>query len=152
MIFFYCAAGAFILDQLSKYYIKHLMQFGDSISVLGDFFRITYIHNTGAAFGMLSKMPGATFLLAAAKAAAIAVILLFLKKIIQKGIFYQIGFGLILGGALGNLANRLYYGFIIDFLDFGIGRFRWYIFNIADSSVFIGVSILIIFSMLKKEQ
>lgn len=149
MIMYICSVLVIILDQLSKYYVQKTMHLGDSVNVLGNFFKITYIQNKGAAFGLLSKIPAIGMFLSAIKIIAIIAIIMLTKKIVNAGRLYQLGFGLVMGGAIGNLINRIIYGSVTDFLDFGIGAYRWYIFNAADSSICAGVGVLFLLTMKK---
>lgn len=139
------------------------MYYGESISVIGDFFRITFIENPGMAFGF---NPGSDFKLWISVFSLIASIglIVYLYVVRNKSLSLRIALALILGGAVGNLIDRTFYGIIykyapafygkvVDFFDFDFFNFaifgrsydRWPIFNIADASVTIGVLILILF-------
>ncbi len=163
-----------ITDQLSKFYIKGItipflnlklegMYFGESISILGDFFKITFIENPGMAFGF---NPGSDFKLWISLFSLVASIglLVYLYLAREKSLSLRIAIAMILGGAIGNLIDRMFYGIIydyapmfygkvVDFFDFDFFNFsilgrdydRWPIFNIADASVTVGVLILIFF-------
>jgi signal peptidase II len=163
-----------LTDQLSKLYIKGItipflnfelegMYFGESISVLGDFFKITFIENPGMAFGF---NPGSDFKLwiSLFSLAASIGLLVYLYLAREKSLSLRIAIAMILGGAIGNLIDRMFYGIIydyapmfygkvVDFFDFDFFNFsilgrdydRWPIFNIADASVTVGVLILIFF-------
>jgi signal peptidase II len=152
MILFGLVASVFVLDQITKYVVYTNMRYNQSIQVLGDFFMLTYTRNTGGAFSILSNVnPNfrVPFFIITSTV-TIILILIFYKKIIAKGRMYQVSFGLILGGALGNLLDRVRCGSIVDFFDFGIKNIRWPVFNIADSSVCIGVGILFLLMMKDK--
>ena len=163
-----------ITDQLSKFYIKGItipflnlklegMYIGESIPILGDFFKITFIENPGMAFGF---NPGSDFKLWVSLFSLVASIglLVYLYLARDKSLSLRIAIAMILGGAIGNLIDRMFYGIIydyapmfygkvVDFLDFDFFNFsilgrdydRWPIFNIADASVTVGVLILIFF-------
>jgi len=163
-----------ITDQLSKFYIKGItipslnlnlegMYLGESISILGDFFKITFIENPGMAFGF---NPGSDFKLWVSLFSLVASIglLVYLYLAREKSLSLRISIAMILGGAIGNLIDRMFYGIIydyapmfygkvVDFFDFDFFNFsilgrdydRWPIFNIADASVTVGVLILIFF-------
>lgn len=167
-------AGVIILDQLSKFYIKGIkipflnidyvgMYPGESFSVIGDFFRITFTENPGMAFGF---DPGSDFKLWISIFSLVASIglLIYLYAVRHKLLSLRISIALILGGAIGNLIDRMFFGLIydyapvfygkvVDFLDFNFFNFtllgrsydRWPIFNVADASVTIGVLILLFF-------
>ena len=163
-----------ITDQLSKFYIKGIsipflnlnlegMYIGESIPILGDFFKITFIENPGMAFGF---NPGSDFKLWVSLFSLVASIglLVYLYLARDKSLSLRIAIAMILGGAIGNLIDRMFYGIIydyapmfygkvVDFFDFDFFNFsilgrdydRWPIFNIADASVTVGVLILIFF-------
>lgn len=133
-----------ILDQLTKIWVLNDMDLYQSISVL-PFFNLTYVHNYGAAFSFLSDAGGwqRWFFTAIAVIVSI-VILVWLKQSKKEQVLLPCAFSLILGGALGNLYDRLVYGYVVDFLDFYLGNWHWPAFNLADSAIFIGAALLII--------
>ncbi|MGB5529891.1 MAG: signal peptidase II [Ignavibacteriaceae bacterium] len=163
-----------VTDQISKFYIKGIsvpflnlkfegMYFGESISVIGDFFRITFTENPGMAFGF---DPGSDFKLLISVFSLVASIglLIYLFVARNKSLSLRIAIALILAGAVGNVIDRMFYGLIydyaplfygkvVDFFDFDFFNFtllgrsyqRWPIFNIADASVSVGVFILLFF-------
>lgn len=130
------------VDQFSKYIIRQNVSLAESIPVIKRIFHITYVENTGIAFGLF---PQGHFLFIAISFIIISVIIFFERKKIIKSLKEKICLGLILGGASGNLIDRLRFGFVIDFLDFRI----WPVFNLADSGVCIG-GILMLFFILRK--
>jgi signal peptidase II len=134
----------FLLDQFTKYLISINMQTGNTIPVLENVFHITLVHNTGAAFGIFKDQT--VFFIAISGAAAIS-IFLFLKKKNSVNRLRDIGFTLILGGALGNLLDRVRLGYVIDFLDFRV----WPVFNVADSAITLG-TFLVIVSVLRRRE
>lgn len=168
-----------IVDQITKLLVKGFsipflnfnyegMYYGQSIPIINDFFRLTYIENPGMAFGF---DPGENFKLAISLLSLIASIglVFYLYMIRDKSLSLRLSIAFILGGAIGNLIDRtlygvifgyapLFYGRVVDFFDFdffnftifGISYDRWPIFNIADAAVTIGVLILVIFY--KKEE
>jgi signal peptidase II len=122
-------------------------------SIIPGFFNLTHIHNRGAIFGFLSRSPSPMvhyFLMVASLAAFILVLYYFFKTSSQER-FLRISLSLILAGALGNLIDRIYRGYVIDFLDFHINRWHWPSFNVADVSVSVGAVILISFLLLKRK-
>jgi signal peptidase II len=163
-----------IADQISKFYIKGIsipalnlefrgMHLGESISVIGDFFRITFTENPGMAFGF---DPGSDFKLFISIFSLVASVglLIYLFTVRKKSLSLKIAIALILGGAIGNVIDRMFYGIIydyaplfygkvVDFFDFDFFNFsifgrsydRWPIFNIADAAVSVGVLILLFF-------
>ena len=126
-----------ILDQFSKFLIKKNFQINESIPIIKNIFNLTYITNTGSAFGLFK---GYNIFFILFSAIVIIVIFYFLKKIKKDETKIQFAVSLLLGGTIGNLIDRLLYGSVIDFIDFRI----WPVFNLADSSVTIGVVLLIV--------
>ena len=132
-----------LIDQITKFLIKTNFQLNESLAIIKNIFHLTYIHNFGAGFGILQQQ---RFILIFISIIVVGVILYNLNKIKEKEILLQVLVGFILAGTIGNLIDRIIYGFVIDFLDFQI----WSIFNIADSCVTIGVLGLVIY-LWKKE-
>lgn len=126
--------SVFILDQISKLIIVKNFYFGESVAIIKNVFHITYITNTGTAFGMFQKY--GNILLVFSVVAIIVIATLIYKT-------NSVPLSLILGGAVGNLIDRIFRGSIVDFLDFCI----WPIFNIADSAITIGITILFFCAM-----
>lgn len=131
-------------DQLSKTWIGSNLVRGESLPATG-FFRLTHVHNSGAAFGLF---PGQSFALIIVALVSIIGLLLFVFLFSRRFPFFEdrlvrLAFGLILGGTVGNLIDRLRLGYVTDFVDIGI----WPAFNVADSAVVIGV-ILVAYSLL----
>ena len=126
----------FILDQLSKFYICRGLSLGQSIPVLKNIFHLSLVYNTGSVFGLFR---GKNSLFIILSLGIISYILLdyFLNKH-SYALKKRLAFGLILGGALGNLLDRLRLGYIVDFLDFRV----WPVFNLADSAITVGVIVL----------
>jgi len=124
----------FIADQLSKGWIRDNLIPGRSIPDEG-FFRLTHISNTGSAFGLF---PDQTLVLMLASLVGIGILLVFFRKQSGRGIWLRTSLGLQLGGAIGNLADRLTLGGVTDFIDVG----PWPIFNLADSSIVVGIILL----------
>ena len=130
-----------LLDQLTKYLTSRYMQLNQSIPLINKILHLTYIQNTGAGFGILK---GWNTLLIFISLIVIGIILFNLDKIIkEKSIYLPIA--LVLGGAVGNLIDRIFFGYVIDFIDFRI----WPAFNVADSAITIG-AIWLIFYLWKK--
>lgn len=135
-----------LLDQATKLRVRYFMNLGESVSVLGDFFRITYITNAGAAFGLSlgGDMINRLFFVSVSVLALLLFTYLFVKEE-KKNV--QIAYALILGGALGNLIDRIVHGAVIDFFDFKFFSFvmdRWPVFNIADSAIVVAMFLLLI--------
>ena len=136
----------FIIDQLSKAIISTYINLNESIIIIKNFFNLTYINNTGASWGMLKD---SRIFLIIISIIAIFIILRYMQSF-KKCTRNLLGFGFLLGGILGNLADRILFGYVKDFLDFYIFNYNFPIFNIADIFIVIGVLLLII-SILKGE-
>jgi signal peptidase II len=134
---------AIILDQVSKLAVAGSMQLYESIELM-PFFKLTYVHNTGAAFSFLSEAGGWQRWFFAGLALVIsAVIAVWLTRLKQHETLLAVALALILGGAIGNLIDRLAYGYVIDFLDVYYGTWHWPAFNIADSAITLGVALML---------
>lgn len=140
MKFLWITGVAVVLDQLTKWWVLQTMSLGESVPVLGAFFRLTYIHNPGAVFGLRLGNPSLHLALAFV---ALIVVAGFMWRIAHEDRLIAIGLSLVLGGAIGNIIDRVRYGVVIDFLDFGIGSARWWVFNLADACVSVGTILLI---------
>lgn len=128
-----------VADQVVKKVVTIVMDLGQSVDFLGSVVRFTRMANTGAAFGMM-KGRGIWFI--AISAVASIAIMAFHREIARMRPPERLAFGLILGGAVGNLIDRVRAGAVVDFIDIGVGSLRWPAFNVADSAITIGVIIL----------
>ncbi len=137
-----------VLDQVTKLAIKARFFLGESLDLLGDFLRFTYIENPGMAFGI--RIGGKYFFTVFATIAT-GVILYYLYRIRHERFASRFALALILGGAVGNLIDRYAYGQVIDFIDVGLGNTRWPVFNVADSAVTIGMIMLVAFVLFERE-
>ena len=141
-----------LADQVTKQYVANNMDLNDSIEVL-PFFNITYVHNTGAAFSFLADQGGwQRWFFTAIAAIASVVFFVWLAKTPKQKPLLSIAFALLLSGTLGNLIDRVLFGYVIDFLDFHAAGYRFPAFNIADSMIFIGAAAMILDSIKNKEQ
>jgi len=136
---FLTALAILVADQVVKKLVVTVMGLGDTVSVFGSVVRITRTENTGAAFGL---MRGRNVVFIIVSGAAAAAIVAFRREIAKLRMAEQLGFALILGGALGNLVDRARLGAVVDFIDIGIRGARWPAFNVADSAITIGVMLL----------
>jgi signal peptidase II len=136
----------FFLDQLSKYLIERHLFEGESLTVISHFFHIVSIRNTGIVFGLFQDPYGWTHRLVFILLTIAAVILILYysyRKKKEGGLeFYPLS--IILGGAFGNLSDRMLKGRVVDFLDFSFHGHHWPAFNVADSAIVVGVSFLLI--------
>jgi signal peptidase II len=126
----------YLLDQLSKFFIQRFLSPDDSIPLIKNIFHITLVHNTGAAFGMFPSRPHLFVVIAIFAVFFINFILLRKSHILN--IWEKFSLYLILAGTLGNLTDRLRFGYVIDFINFRI----WPVFNFADTFITIGAVIL----------
>ncbi len=147
------AAVIFALDRLTKRIIENSMSVFDTRTVIPGFFDIVHARNRGAAFSIFaeSTSPVRTFVLIGLSLAALALVAGMLRNAARLDRFTVIGLSLILGGALGNVFDRITSGAVTDFLDFYIGEMHWPAFNVADSAIVIGSGLLLI-SLFKPKQ
>ena len=135
---------AVILDQVSKLVLVSSMQLYQSIPITS-FFKLTYVRNTGAAFSFLSEAGGWQRWFFAGLAIIISmVIAVWLTRLKQHETVLAVALSLVLGGAIGNLIDRLAYGYVIDFLDVYYENWHWPAFNIADSAITLGVVLMLL--------
>ncbi len=142
---FLIAAFVVALDRLSKWAISHRLSLHDSIPVIPGFFRIVHAENPGAAFGLFADSPAEwkVTLLILFSLIALAIVTALLWKSSHRLTSTGIGLALILGGAVGNLWDRLVSKHVVDFLLFYIGRYQWPAFNVADSAIVVGAGLLV---------
>jgi signal peptidase II len=139
------ALSVITLDQATKYLIVSSMSAYDSIGIFS-FLHIVNVRNTGAAFGIFRGLGSGFFIVISLSA------IILLGYMIIKDLYNRTGLSLILGGAVGNLIDRIYYGNVVDFIDVSVGRYHWPAFNVADSALTVGIVIIIFSSLLKKER
>ena len=139
VVFFFTALPLVAADQLSKLWIRSNLAIGESLFEVG-FFRLIHVHNTGAAFGLFQ---GQSFLLTIIALVGVVALLLYAFFFHHKFPFLdnrlgKLALGLVLGGTVGNLIDRIYLGYVTDFIDFNF----WPAFNIADSAIVVGIIML----------
>jgi signal peptidase II len=141
-----------ILDQVTKWLVLVNMPLYESIPIIENLFNLTHIHNTGGAFGFMADQSplirqilfhGVSFL-------SLGVIVYFYHQAPTKYPFLLVSLSLIFGGAVGNLIDRFRLGEVVDFLDFYVGHYHWPAFNVADSAVSVGVTVLMYYMIVKK--
>jgi len=132
-------------DQWSKWLIKSSFSLYQSQPVIEDFFHLTYITNEGMAFGL--TLPGGKHVLLILTILLTGFIAGYLWNERNGHPFIKYGLALIFSGAIGNLIDRLIYGKVVDFIDIMIGDFNWYIFNVADTSVTVGMCLFVLHSV-----
>ena len=137
------AIGIILIDQLTKITIEQRFEFGDVKPVTG-FFNVVLAYNKGAAFSFLASASGwqGGFLIAIAVGASVFILYLLARHGHQR--LFALALAMILGGAVGNVIDRIVYGHVIDFLDFHWGDWHWPAFNLADSAIVGGAALLIV--------
>ena len=138
------------LDLSTKYWVESVMIYGQQIPVTG-FFNLVLTYNAGAAFSFLSEASGWQRWFLSAIAAVASIVIVYLLKKYENEKLFCVSLSFILGGAIGNLWDRITLGHVVDFLDFYVGDYHWPAFNVADSAIFIGAALLIIESFSNKE-
>lgn len=151
LLFFLISILLIALDQLSKWWIVQHMELYQSIPVISDFFYITSHRNRGAAFGILQEQRW--FFIVVTTCVVIAIIV-FMVKMKKETILTKTALSFVLGGAVGNMIDRIRTGEVVDFFHFQFGSYHFPIFNVADSAICVGVVLFLIANLLdyKKEQ
>ena len=148
--FWISAVGVLAADLITKAIVKGSMPIGGAhIDVIGEFFRLRHIRNSGGLFGLF---PGNAVYFAIVSIVAVVVILWVVYRSSTRDRLQQVALGLVFGGALGNFHDRIRYQEVVDFLDIGIGTHRWPTFNMADSGVTVGVTVLVVWLMLSERR
>lgn len=138
------AAAIAVTDQLTKWLITRQIQFGDSVPVIDGFFNLVHWRNTGAAWGTFQDHGS---LLIIISLLTILALYLFRHSFQLERMGNRIAFGLICGGIVGNLIDRIRFGSVVDFLDFYVGTHHWPAFNLADSGICVGVALYLMLSL-----
>jgi len=147
-------AGLIIVaDQLTKWLIMSRFGLYEIKEIVPGFFNLTYLHNTGAAFGLMANANPAWrpyFFIGIALAALVFVFFAF-RQYRHRSVVYVFAFSFISGGAVGNLIDRIRFGSVVDFLDFYVSTYHWPAFNVADSAIVAGVGLFLLGSLLEKD-
>ncbi|RMF06641.1 MAG: signal peptidase II [Candidatus Neomarinimicrobiota bacterium] len=141
----YVTGLVFLLDQASKTLVRSTMDLHQSISIIPGFFNLTYVTNTGMAFGW--NFPGGPLFFTTASILLTLVLLRILWKERSGPVLVRLALSLILAGAFGNLFDRLFRSEVVDFFDFYWQAYHFYIFNVADSSVTIGIGLYLWYTL-----
>ena len=143
-IFLGLAATVFVLDQLTKLWLVSLLDPGERMQVVGDLVRLVHAQNSGALFGLFRDQ---AIIFATVSVAVVAGIVWFHRSS-GRNTLLSVALGLLLGGALGNMADRFRIGYVVDFVDVGIGDIRWFTFNVADAAISGAILLLILSAFL----
>ena len=140
------SALVFVLDQLTKLYFDGSLQMYQQIVIIPGYFSWTLAYNTGAAFSFLADHDGwQRWLFAAIAVGVSAVLVVWLKRLPRRGQgWLALGLALVLGGALGNLFDRLWHGFVVDMIDFYVGDWHFATFNLADTAICVGAALIVL--------
>ena len=130
----------YVADQVTKALVVANVPLGARYDVIGDLVQLWHVRNTGAAFSIL---PGATWLFVPVTLVAIGMVVYFHRTLRDRGPWIQVILGAILAGALGNLTDRIRFGYVVDFVSIGFGDTRFPTFNVADSAVVLGIGALV---------
>lgn len=144
LLFIGLAAGIVVVDQLTKAAITANLEPGEVVAVLEDLLRITYSQNNGAIFGLFQDQA----LLFALISLGVLGLIVWFEWHAGSSLIVSIALGLLLGGAIGNLIDRLRFGYVVDWVDMGIGGWRFYTYNIADAAISTALFLLIVSAIL----
>jgi len=135
-----------LLDQAVKAAVRPRLGLFDSMTVIPGFFSLTRVHNTGAAFGLMNALdiPFKTAIMALVQTTALVGLALYAATLAPGQRLTRVGLSFVIGGALGNLIDRVYAGYVLDFFDFYWGGWHFWAFNIADASITIGVALMVL--------
>ena len=139
-----------LADQVSKTIVVKTMSLYESIPVIQNFFHFTYITNDGMAFGI--NFPFGYYIFTSVSILLTLFLFWYLWSVRTHSIVIRLGISFIIAGAIGNLIDRIFLGAVIDFLDFMIGNFHWYVFNLADSYVTVGMALVLIDSIILEKK
>jgi signal peptidase II len=134
------AVVVYAADQVTKALIVANVAQGERLDVIGDLVQLWHARNTGAAFSLFE---GALILFLVVTVLALGVVAYFHRSLREKSLWLQVILGMVLGGTLGNLTDRLRHGAVVDFVSVGLGNLRWPTFNVADSAIVVGILLLV---------
>jgi len=138
-VFIAIVVGVVVLDQLSKAWLLSTVAPGEVMPILGDYLRLVQGHNSGALFGMFRDQ---AILFGLVSLGVVALIVAYHARS-GRNLYLSIALGLLLGGAIGNLIDRFRFGYVVDWVDMGIGDVRFWTFNVADSAITIAILMLL---------
>lgn len=130
-----------VLDQVTKTVVHVRFGLGETVPLVPGLFNLTYVRNTGAAWGMFSGFSG---WLTVFSLLALVLIVVFRHHWVGDSIRHRLAFAFLLSGVIGNLCDRLRYGYVIDFFDFYFGRYSFPVFNVADTAICVGAGLYLL--------
>lgn len=135
-----------VLDQVTKWLVRTRIPMYGSVEVIPNFLDLTHVRNTGAAFGFMNGIdfPGKTIVIALVAICALVGVSLYAGTLAREQLVARLGMALIIGGAAGNLIDRVFMGSVVDFVDAYWGTFHFWAFNVADSAITVGVALMIL--------
>jgi signal peptidase II len=150
--YFLASLAVLLLDQWTKGIVVRSFQLHESRPVIPGFFDLTYVQNSGAAFGLFASVDSSLKAIVLNSVAVIVFLIVsaYALRSSHKSVRLQVGLALILGGAVGNLLDRVRFTYVVDFIDFSISGHHWPAFNVADSAICAGVALLFL-DMLQRE-
>jgi len=139
-------AAIVVLDQVTKQWVVRSLAPGETVTVIPGLLDLTHVHNTGAAFGLLNAVdfPAKTLVIAAVALGAFLVMAAYAAALPARQRLARLGLALVLGGAAGNLVDRLRQGFVVDYVDFYWRGWHFWAFNVADAAITVGVIVVIL--------
>lgn len=149
LLLFATASVIFIADQATKALVATGIGLNERVPILGDLVQLWHVRNSGAAFSLFQ---GGTLLFLAVTVLAFGMIVYFHRTFRGRNPWLQVLLGVILGGTAGNLVDRVRFGYVTDFVSVGIGEIRWPTFNVADSSIVVGIGLLVAYLFLADRQ
>ena len=138
------AGTVVVLDQLAKAWLVSNLVPGQTVDVLGDYVRFVFSQNSGALFGLFRD---SALLFGLVSLGVIGLIVGYHSRS-ERSLYLSVALGFLLGGAVGNVLDRLRLGYVVDFVDIGIGTLRWYIFNVADAAISAAIVMLVVVAIL----
>ena len=152
LIWLLLSAALIALDQWTKHLAVEHLVYGEPVTFIAGFWNWTLAHNTGAAFSFLANAGGWQHVLFIGLGSVISVMLtIWLSRTARGAWRSALPFALVIAGALSNVVDRLRFGYVVDFVDWYVGKYHWPIFNIADSCIMVGAFILVLYSFSKEK-
>jgi signal peptidase II len=145
--YYLLAVLVFVLDHVTKWLVRSKMELHEAIELIPGFARISYVRNSGVAFGLFAEIQSVwkPYILASMAVIAVVVILMYSARMPTNRVLLQLALAITLGGILGNFTDRIMHGFVVDFIELHIKDvFHWPTFNVADSAITSGIGLLLV--------